>query len=430
MDSARPPRAWTALCGQARIVSLAAPERSVAAMYVVLTVVLLNMTAYRGARVIVTLFAVDMGVPQFYIGALAAMFSVFPMMLGLYAGRLTDRLGVRIPMVGGSVGVGLGLLVPYLFPTLTALYVSAALMGASWVFYNVCAQNLIGDLSNADTRAKNFSNYGLVMAGGSFAGPMVVGFSIDHLGYPLSYVVLAAVTLGAALVTTRLRVPPANDKTPSGAETSHSANLLSDAPLRQTLITSGIVLTGTDLFQFYMPIYGRSIGLSASMIGIILGTFAVAAFFVRLVMPRLVKRYTPDTVLIGSLYMGAAAYVLFPLFETPVLLAAMAFVLGLGMGCSQPVSLMLIYDRAPPGRSGEALGLRLMINNFTHIVVPLLFGSLGTAFGIVPVFIANSAILGAGGILSSRAKAASKRAQPVAHALLPDNEPDLQKEKS
>jgi hypothetical protein len=67
---------------------------------------------------------------------------------------------------------------------------------------------------------------------------------------------------------------------------------------------------------------------------------------------------------------------------------------------------MLIYDRAPPGRSGEALGLRLMINNFTHIVVPLLFGSLGTAFGIVPVFIANSAILGAGGILSSRAKAA------------------------
>jgi hypothetical protein len=47
-----------------------------------------------------------------------------------------------------------------------------------------------------------------------------------------------------------------------------------------------------------------------------------------------------------------------------------------------------------------------MINNFTHIVVPLLFGSLGTAFGVAPVFIANAAILGAGGILSSRAKSA------------------------
>ena len=97
----------------------------------------------------------------------------------------------------------------------------------------------------------------------------------------------------------------------------------------------------------------------------------------------------------------------------PVLLAMMAFLLGLGMGCSQPVSLMLIYDRAPPGRSGEALGLRLMINNFTHIVVPILFGSLGTAFGVAPVFVANAAILGAGGVLSSRAMKAATAAPPA-----------------
>jgi MFS family permease len=384
-----------------------------APIVVVLTVVLLNMTAYRGSRVIVVLFAVDLGVPQFYIGVLAATFSIFPMLLGLYAGKLTDRLGVRTPMIAGSVGVGLGLVVPFVFPGVAALYVASTLMGASWVFYNVCAQNLVGDLSNAESRAKNFSNYGLVMAGGSFFGPLLVGFSIDHLGYAPSYLVLAAVTFSAACVTYFIRTPPAKHET-SGAheQKAHSANLLKNVPLRRTLITSGIVLTGTDLFQFYMPIYGRSIGLSASMIGIILGMFAVAAFVVRLVMPKLVKRSGADAVLVGSLYMGAIAYLLFPIFKTPVLLAMMAFVLGLGMGCSQPVSLMLIYDRAPPGRSGEALGLRLMINNFTHIVVPLLFGSVGTAFGIAPVFIANAVILGAGGILSGRTKGAPTDPQP------------------
>jgi hypothetical protein len=77
-------------------------------------------------------------------------------------------------------------------------------------------------------------------------------------------------------------------------------------------------------------------------------------------------------------------------------------VLGLGMGCSQPLSLMLIYDRAPPGRSGEALGLRLTINNFMHIAVPMIFGSLGTAFGVAPVFITNAAFLTAGGILTRK----------------------------
>ena len=39
------------------------------------------------------------GAPQLYIGVLVAMYTVFPMLLGLYAGKLTDRLGVRLPMI-------------------------------------------------------------------------------------------------------------------------------------------------------------------------------------------------------------------------------------------------------------------------------------------------------------------------------------------
>jgi cyanate permease len=186
----------------------------------------------------------------------------------------------------------------------------------------------------------------------------------------------------------------------------YSSNLLKNVPLRRTLITSAIILTGTDLFQFYMPIYGHNAGLSASSIGMVLGTFAVASFVVRLVMPSLVKRHSADTVLLWSLYIGAVAYLMFPMFNSVVLLAAVAFVLGIGMGCSQPVSLMLIYDRAPAGRSGEALGLRLTVNNFMHIAVPMIFGTLGSALGVAPVFWANAGILAAGGIVSARARAA------------------------
>jgi MFS family permease len=96
-----------------------------------------------------------------------------------------------------------------------------------------------------------------------------------------------------------------------------------------------------------------------------------------------------------------------------VLLAGVAFILGIGMGCSQPVSLMLIYERAPAGRSGEALGLRLTINNFMHIAVPMLFGTLGTALGVAPVFYANAAILAAGGVITSRARSALARRAAV-----------------
>lgn len=381
---------------------------SVAPIYLVFTIVLLNMSAYRGSKVVVTLFAIELGAPQVAIGLIVATYSVFPMLLGLYAGKLTDRLGVRTPMIGGTVGVTVAMLVPYFFHSITALYLSAMLIGASWVFYNVCAQNLVGMLSDAESRPRNFSNYGLVMAGGSLFGPLLSGFSIDYFGHAQTYLCLAAVPFVAVLLVLYSSAIREVRTRGAGADeqATYSASLLKNAPLRRTLITSAIVLTGTDLFQFYLPIYGHAVGLSASAIGMVLGAFAVAAFVVRLVMPALVKRYTADTVLLWALYIGCVAYMVFPLVDTALLLGCVAFVLGLGMGCSQPVSLMLIYDRAPPARSGEALGLRLTINNCMHIVVPTFFGTIGTAFGVAPVFFANAAILAAGGIITKRGRPA------------------------
>jgi hypothetical protein len=58
---------------------------------------------------------------------------------------------------------------------------------------------------------------------------------------------------------------------------------------------------------------------------------------------------------------------------------------------------MLVYERAPPRRSGEALGLRLTVNKMTQLAIPLVFGSLGAAFGVFPVFWANAAFLLAAG---------------------------------
>jgi MFS family permease len=375
-----------------------------APIYLVLVIVLLNMAAYRGSKLALTLFAINLDASQIAIGSLIAMYSVAPVLLGLYAGKLSDRLGVRTPMIAGTLGVFVALIVPHFFPGLAALYVTSALIGASWVFYNVCAQNLIGILSDAESRPRNFSNYGLVMAGGSFFGPQLCGFSIDHFGFEQTYLHLAFIPLASALLMIVWRAMPSGlgTRITSEEHATYSANLLSNKPLRRTLVTSAIILTGTDLFQFYVPIYGHSIGLSASAIGTILGMFSVAAFVVRLVMPALVKRWSADTVLVCALFIGGGAYLLFPFCTQGVLLGAVAFILGLGMGCSQPLSLMLIYDRAPPGRSGEALGLRLTINNFMHIAVPMLFGSLGTAFGVAPVFITNAAFLTAGGFLTRK----------------------------
>jgi cyanate permease len=94
---------------------------------------------------------------------------------------------------------------------------------------------------------------------------------------------------------------------------------------------SGVALTGIELFSFYLPVYGKSIGLSASQIGLVLSSYAAAAFVVRLVMPELARRFTETGVLTGSLFVAAATYALFP-FSRVSMLVATAFLLGLGLG--------------------------------------------------------------------------------------------------
>jgi hypothetical protein len=49
------------------------------------------------------------------------------------------------------------------------------------------------------------------------------------------------------------------------------------------------------------------------------------------------------------------------------------------------------------------------VNNFMHLLIPLAFGSLGTAFGYTLVFASSSAMLVAGGVIMRRARIAAPK---------------------
>jgi hypothetical protein len=65
----------------------------------------------------------------------------------------------------------------------------------------------------------------------------------------------------------------------------------------------------------------------------------------------------------------------------------------------------MTYNRSPAGRSGEALGLRFTVVNLTHMAIPLAFGTIGSALGLITVFFANSALMFGGGYANARGAA-------------------------
>jgi MFS family permease len=352
-----------------------------------------------GSRVAASLFAIHLGASAFQVGTLISVYSIFPLLLGVYSGRISDRLGARRPMLLGTLVVSAGLLLPWLWPRLPTLYASCILIGVGFVFFNVSNQTLGGALGTPAERTHNFATLGLGYAAGHLAGPVTAGYAIEYLGHTWAYLILASVALLPAAILffdRRLDIRPAHASHARGKTLA----LLKLPGLRRAVIVSGLITTGWDLYGFYVPIYGHSIDLSASTIGNILGVFAVATFVVRVVLARLTRRFGIERVLRGAAFAAAVLFVPFALTTYVPALFALSFGIGLALGCSQPLTLNLAYNASPEGRSGEVTGLRLSINNVTHIGVPVASGALAAALGVAPVFWICAGLLLVGGWMS------------------------------
>src|SRR5262245_16472716 len=110
----------------------------------ILAVTLLIHTSFKGSKVLISLYAIELGANPLIIGVLFAMYSLFGAFLAVYAGRVSDRLGSRVPMLFGASGLATGLALPYFLPQLTGLLLSALVIGLCYIFYTVAVQHLIG----------------------------------------------------------------------------------------------------------------------------------------------------------------------------------------------------------------------------------------------------------------------------------------------
>jgi MFS family permease len=343
--------------------------------------------------VVVSLLALDLGASQLLIGVIASLYAVLPLALGLYSGRLADTIGMRVPLLIGALLTGLAMLCGYLWQTLPALFIVAILMGAAFVFWNVSIQNLAGAYGPPEQRARNFSILTIGYSMSTFTGPMIAGFTIDHAGHASAFLAFALLTLfPIALLSfypkiVRVTVPAAEK-----AE-RRALDLLRDPPLRRVIIMSGLMVASYELFGFYMPVFGHSIGLSASMIGIIMGTYATATFLTRFFLPLVLRAWKAQQVLFAAMLLAASGFLLMPFLREVYFIMAATFTIGLGLGVGQPISMTMAFNQSPAGRTGEVTGLRLTANNVARIVIPLTAGALGAAFGMVPVFWMNAANL-------------------------------------
>lgn len=373
------------------------------AIVLVLLLSAVMFISMKGSRVLMTLFALELGAGPLETGMLFAVYGLFPFLLAVRAGRIADQFGNRALMYIGLSTFAVSLILPLFFPHLATLFVVAGLTGVTSMLFVVATQNLVGLLADAASRTRNYSWYSLGDSGGAVLGPIVVGVCIDQLGHVSAFAVLAAIpVLCLAVLHLKREFIPNTVGAKVTAQISPSRDLLKLPALRNALLTNGIVMTGLDLYNVYFPVYAKGLGLSATTIGLVMGSFGTAAFLVRMLIPPVTRRVGERKMIAVALALAAVAYVTIPLMHDPWLLGAVSFAVGLGIGCGQPLSMALSFNAAPPGRSAETIAMRLAVSYGTHVFIPPVFGAVGTALGLAPVFWTCGMLLAGGSYLNRR----------------------------
>ncbi len=374
-------------------------KRQLQPLHFVYALTLLGQSGFRGYRLLLTFYALHLGASAFTVGMLLAVYSLMQAAAGWQVGKWTDRAGCRRPMLAGSLVGVCGFCIPFVWQTMAALFAAAVAVGIAYCMVHVAQMNAVGLLSKTDERSKNLADLSLMFSVTNFSGPLLAGFSVDYAGYAAAGLWFAAVALisaGALLAGSRLLPEPACSADDSGGRLRE---LLGNRALLKILLVGSLVFAAIDVFQFYVPVYARGLGLSAATVGIIMSCFPAAAFISRICLRRLLKTAAPEAILRHSFLLATAAFVAFPFFENAYMLGVLAFVYGFGLCVGQPITLILAYETTAAGRTGEVVGIREGVNQVSRVLAPVAFGAIGLVAGLMPVFFTGGAMLVWGALL-------------------------------
>lgn len=357
-----------------------------------------------GTRMAAPLLALQQGYSPAAVGVLLALFALTQVFLALPAGRFSDRNGLKRPVslsvLAACTGAGLAVA----FPVFPVLCLSALLTGGATGAAVIAVQRHVGRAASGATQLRKvFSWLSIGPAVSNFVGPFSAGLLIDHAGpvagsvdgYRAAFLLMAVLPLASwFLVQRTLELPPVAVVT--DGKPSNASDLLGDAQFRRLMIVNWFLSSCWDVHTFVVPVLGFERGISASVIGSILGAFALAAASIRLVMPVLAAYLREWKVLMVAMLTTAVLFGAYPFARSPLEMGLCSVLLGFALGTVQPMVMSMLHQITPEARHGEALGLRLMAINASSVLMPLLFGTAGAAAGVAVVFWASGAIVGLG----------------------------------
>jgi MFS family permease len=290
---------------------------------------------------------------------------------GILMGRLTDRVGVALPLAGATLAMAAGYVLASLAPTLT-LYALAQGILIGFLGSSATFGPLLADVSHWFEKRRGLA-VAIVACGNYLAGtvwPPVVQHLIESVGWRQTHFLIGVVCLVTMLPLTlalRRRAPHTAPAAAAAARAHRNVPDLGLTPraLQMLLMVAGFACcVAMSMPQVHIVAYCGDLGfgpaVGAQMLSLMLG-FGIVS--------RLLSGWIADrigglrTLLLGSALQGVAL-VLYLFFDGLTSLYVVSALFGLFQGGIVPSYTLIVREYFAPREAGARVGIVVMATLF------------------------------------------------------------------
>ncbi|MCF8096024.1 MAG: MFS transporter [Desulfobacteraceae bacterium] len=370
-------------------------------MYVIIFILLMHSLRHGMVSPLIPLFAQKMGCSGAMIGAAVGSFSILSLLMALPIGNLSDRVNTRILLLLGAFCNFIYSLLLLLSKSIWVLISVQMLGGLGFLLLLVSSQTWISKHSEKRIRERGFGVLSLAAAIGQTIGPFIGGLVLSRTSFVMVFSLAAFFSLSGFSAAGLRNASKVNEKNKGQINKyirKSLMQLITDRKMCAVFIFTFIAVFAAELRNSFVPVLLKTQEINEFAIGILISIFAFSMVLIRLVIGRVMGMVSRWTLLGLALSFFFIATTTIPLISKVWILGIIMFLFGIGYGISQPLSMVMISDRARV-TSGLSMGVRFFVHNLATLFSPLLTGLVVGIFNIGAAFYCVAALLFASAVL-------------------------------
>ncbi len=336
------------------------------------------------------------------IGAIAAAYFLAVFAFSVPAGQLSDRVGRKPVMVGGTLLYAVSTL---LFLTTTDPWWFVAfrvLEGAGAAAVVPAAQAFLADITTDRDRGRAFgwlttAQYAGLIAGPALAWPLyALGGGHGARAFYAVFLFGAVATAAAAVALwVGLREPDRAGRTRRAGARPALRSLLS-RPVAAIILVVASANYAMGGFEVVWSIFLRDLGASLTVVGLTWVLFS-APLLLSFLGGRAADRYSRFALMVGGFAVQAGCWLLVPAIRDPLVYLLLLPIDGLAFAFAFPAKQGLLVQVSPRRWLGSVQGVEQAAMQLAALAgtlsAPLLYRSLGASFFAVAGLVALAGLI-------------------------------------